>query len=239
MEHRGAGSTFLVLAGGVAVVSTASILIRYAQAEGASSLAIAAGRLGLAAAVLSPFSLPMLRRELPALTSRHLLLCAASGLLLAIHFWAWIASLEYTSVASSTALVTTNPLWVALASAWLLRRFVDRNVRFKFVSDPKYRPAEREVRFDMFEAEYTHRGDRCTFEVLLDEADLKDPALSAIGEIVHDIDIKDGKYRRDEAAGIARMIAGLARRHSDDHERTDRAMQLFDDLYASLAPDAA
>jgi drug/metabolite transporter (DMT)-like permease len=121
MEHRGAGSTFLVLAGGVAVVSTASILIRYAQAEGASSLAIAAGRLGLAAAVLAPVSLPRLRREFPALTARHLLLCSASGLLLAIHFWAWIASLEYTSVASSTALVTTNPLWVALASAWFLR----------------------------------------------------------------------------------------------------------------------
>ncbi len=111
----------LVLAGGVAVVSTASILIRYAQAEGASSLAIAAGRLAIAAAVLTPLALPKLWRELSALSARQLLLCAASGLLLAIHFWAWIASLEYTSVASSTALVTTNPLWVALASTWLLR----------------------------------------------------------------------------------------------------------------------
>ncbi len=132
----------------------------------------------------------------------------------------------------------SDPRIDRLASAWLLRRFVDRNVRFKFVADPKYRPDEREVRFDMFEAEYTHRGNRCTFEVLLDEAKLADPALKAIGEIVHDIDIKDGKYQRDEAAGIARMIAGLARRYPDDHERTDRAMLLFDDLYASLAPAA-
>ena len=122
-----------------------------------------------------------------------------------------------------------------LASAWLLRRFVDPKARFKFVTDPHYGPDEREVRFDMFEAEYTHRGDRCTFEVLLDEAKLTDPALKAIGEIVHDIDIKDGKYRRDEVAGVARMIAGLARRHADDHERTERAMDMFDDLYASLA----
>lgn len=121
MSDRGAASTFLVLAGGVAVVSTASILIRYAQGEGAASLTIAAGRLGIAAAVLAPLALPRLWREFPVLTSRQLLLCGASGLLLAIHFWAWIASLEYTSVASSTALVTTNPLWVALASAWLLR----------------------------------------------------------------------------------------------------------------------
>jgi drug/metabolite transporter (DMT)-like permease len=121
MSDRSAGLTFLVLAGGVAVVSTASILIRYAQAEGASSLAIAAGRLGIAAAALAPFALPALRRDLPRLATRDLLLCGLSGLLLAIHFWTWIASLEYTSVASSTALVTTNPLWVALASAWLLR----------------------------------------------------------------------------------------------------------------------
>jgi drug/metabolite transporter (DMT)-like permease len=121
MSDRGTASTFLVLAGGVAVVSTASILIRYAQGEGAPSLAIAAGRLGIAAAVLAPLALPRLWREFPVLTRRHLLLCGASGLLLAVHFWAWIASLEYTSVASSTALVTTNPLWVAVASAWLLR----------------------------------------------------------------------------------------------------------------------
>lgn len=121
MSDRGAGSTFLVLAGAVAVVSTASILIRYAQAEGASSLAIAAGRLTIAAAVLAPFALPKLRQDLRGLSPRPLLLCMASGLLLAVHFWTWIASLEYTSVASSTVLVTTNPLWVALASAWLLR----------------------------------------------------------------------------------------------------------------------
>jgi drug/metabolite transporter (DMT)-like permease len=118
---RGAAPTFLVLGGAVAVVCTASILIRYAQAEGASSLAIAAGRLGIAAAVLAPFALPKLLREWPALSLRSFSLCAASGLFLAAHFWTWIASLEYTSVASSTVLVTTNPLWVALASAWLLR----------------------------------------------------------------------------------------------------------------------
>jgi drug/metabolite transporter (DMT)-like permease len=113
--------TLAVLGCGVAVVSSASILIRHAQSEGAPSLLIAAGRLGIAAAVLLPFAARQLGRELPVLRPRELGLCAASGLLLAIHFWAWISSLEYTSVASSTVLVTTNPLWVALASAWLLR----------------------------------------------------------------------------------------------------------------------
>ena len=113
--------SFIVLAGAVAVVSTASILIRLAQAEAASSLTIAAVRLGLAAAILAPFAWLKTRREIMRLGRRELGLCLLSGLFLAIHFWTWISSLEYTSVASSAALVTTNPLWVGLASAVLLR----------------------------------------------------------------------------------------------------------------------
>ncbi len=113
--------SFIVLAGAVAVVSTASILIRLAQAEGASSLTIAAVRLGLAAAILAPFAWLKAGREIVLLGRRELGLCLLSGLFLAMHFWTWISSLEYTSVASSAALVTTNPLWVGLASAVLLR----------------------------------------------------------------------------------------------------------------------
>jgi len=113
--------SFIVLAGAVAVVSTASILIRLAQAEGASSLTIAAVRLGLAAAILAPFAWLRAGREIMRLGRRELGLCLLSGLFLAMHFWTWISSLEYTSVASSAALVTTNPLWVGLASAVLLR----------------------------------------------------------------------------------------------------------------------
>jgi drug/metabolite transporter (DMT)-like permease len=120
LSGRQAPLTFLVLAGAVAVVSTASIFIRFAQAQEASSLVIAAGRMGIAALVMAPFALPGVVREAPRLSRRALLLCLGSGFCLAIHFWSWIVSLEHTSVASSTVLVATNPLWVALASAWLL-----------------------------------------------------------------------------------------------------------------------
>ena len=112
---------FLVLAAGVLVVSFAAILIRLAQADGAPSLAIAAVRLTVAAAVLAPFALLRTGREILRIRARELGLCMLSGVLLAAHFWAWITSLEHTSVASSTALVTTNPLWVALVSAVVLR----------------------------------------------------------------------------------------------------------------------
>jgi drug/metabolite transporter (DMT)-like permease len=110
-----------VIAGGVLVVSTASILIRWLQAAGVPSLSIAAWRLALAALVLAPFVLARRRDELARLALRDWGLAAASGAFLAAHFAAWIASLEYTSVASSVALVTTNPIWVGIASWFLFR----------------------------------------------------------------------------------------------------------------------
>src|SRR5258706_16293973 len=112
---------FLVLGFGVALVSFAAILIRFAHAEGAPSLAIAAIRLTVAALVLAPFAWLRAGGEMLRLGRHELGLCMLSALLLALHFWAWTTPPEHTSVASSTALVTTNPLWVALASAILLR----------------------------------------------------------------------------------------------------------------------
>jgi hypothetical protein len=117
-----------------------------------------------------------------------------------------------------------------MACAWLIRRFVDSNARFKFVGGQSYRPAPEELRFDMFEAEFTHDGERCTFEVLLDRAGLDEPALRQIGEIVHDIDIKDGKFDRPEAPGIAQVIAGIAMANDDDDARLARSASVFDDL---------
>jgi hypothetical protein len=122
-----------------------------------------------------------------------------------------------------------------IASAWLIRRFVDDGARFKFVPGTGYAALPGELRFDMFEGEYTHRGDRCTFEVLLGEAGLDDPALAAIGEIIHDIDLKDGKYGREEAAGIRNLIAGIASSHNDDNQRLERGGAVLDDLYRYFA----
>jgi hypothetical protein len=123
-----------------------------------------------------------------------------------------------------------------IASAWLIRRFIDAAARFKFVPGAGYAPQPGEVRFDMFEGEFTHRGDRCTFEVLVGEvlraqARAGDPALAAIGEIIHDIDLKDGKYGREETAGIRNLIAGIAAPHNDDEQRLARGAAVLDDLY--------
>jgi len=122
-----------------------------------------------------------------------------------------------------------------IASAWLIRRFIDKDAHFKFVPSSGYQPEAGELRFDMFEGEFTHRGDRCTFEVLLGHAGLADPALSAIGEIVHDIDLKDEKYGRAETAGVKSLIAGIATPGADDEQRLARGAVLLDGLYDSFA----
>jgi len=125
-----------------------------------------------------------------------------------------------------------------IASAWLIRRFIDPEARFKFVApggQRGYRPRAGELRFDMAGAEYTHEGGRCTFETLLRRFALDgDAALAQIGEVVHDIDVKDEKFGREDAAGIERVLAGIAAAHPDDAARLERGGQLFDELYASF-----
>ena len=131
--------------------------------------------------------------------------------------------------------VTRQDVFVdRIASAWLIRRFIDPKARFKFVGSKSYQPKAGEVRFDMFEAEYTHEGDRCTFETILERAALRDRALTAIGEIVHDIDCKDEKFGREEAPGVAALVRGITRAQPDDEGRLERGAAAFDDLYASL-----
>jgi hypothetical protein len=145
-----------------------------------------------------------------------------------------------------TRMLKTNPelrgrTWVTrpgvkidrMASAWFIRRFVDPKARFRFV-DPSAAKKKGELRFDMVGGEFTHEEDRCTFETLIGRVGLPDKAVRAIGEIVHDLDLKDGKYGREEAAGVRMMLDGLMARTDSDDERIERALVLFDDLHEAL-----
>lgn len=118
-----------------------------------------------------------------------------------------------------------------IASAWLIRRFIDPAARFEFVPATGYQPQPGRVRFDMFEAEFSHEGDQCTFEVLCARQRLRDPGLSAIAELVHDIDIKDGKYERPETPGLAALIEGLTLTEHDDQLRLEQGGRIFDHFY--------
>lgn len=121
-----------------------------------------------------------------------------------------------------------------IACAWLIRRFIDDTAKFKFVVARGYRPAAGDVRFDMYDAEYTHEGARCSFETLLARFALRDRGLRALGEIVHDIDCKDEKFGHREASGVALVIDGIARASGDDRTRVERGAALLDSLYEQL-----
>jgi hypothetical protein len=152
-------------------------------------------------------------------------------------------STQPTAAASpQETLVPREAVWVTrrgihvdrMASAWLIRRFIDPAARFRFVDPRSHRHETGEVRFDMFEAEFTHEGDLCTFEVLLSRFGLTRPALRAIGEMVHDVDLKDSKFARPETPGFERLIAGIALGHAQDEERLARASALLDDLHTAF-----
>lgn len=119
---------YLALFLGLFAMATAAIFIRLAQGEGIPSLAIAAGRMLVALTVLTPVALGRYAHELRRLSGLDYLLCAVGGVFLALHFAAWISSLEYTSVVASAVLVTTNPLFVILLSFPLLGERVNRTV---------------------------------------------------------------------------------------------------------------
>jgi drug/metabolite transporter (DMT)-like permease len=108
----------IVLPLGLIAISFASIFIKLCEAP---PLVIAAYRLGLAALILASFHLPQTLREIQRLSRREFFLTLSAGLFLSLHFAFWITSLKYTSVASSVIFVTTNPIFVALASVLLLR----------------------------------------------------------------------------------------------------------------------
>ncbi len=122
-----------------------------------------------------------------------------------------------------------------IASAWLIRRFIDDRAMFKFVPGQRYCAGEGELTFDMYEGTFTHVGDACTFETLVDRFALAQPGLSAIAEIVHDIDVKDGKFGRAEAPGFAALIAGIAVAHPDDERRIEVGSAMLDALLALYA----
>lgn len=130
--------------------------------------------------------------------------------------------------------VTRRGIYIdRIASAWLIRRFIDSKARFRFI-DPREPRRKGELRFDMVGGDFTHEGDRCTFETLLFRTGVRDRALTEVSEIVHDIDLKDGKFGRPEAAGIERLVTGLALANPEDEARMERGLPLFDELYQSF-----
>ena len=129
--------------------------------------------------------------------------------------------------------VTRSNLFIdRIACGWLIRRFIDKAAAFKFVPGTYYDPVPDEIRFDMFDGEYTHEGDQCTFEVMIQQLRIQAHALAPMAEVVHDIDLKDEKYGRGETVGFGALLTGLVAMYADDDQRMTEGFRLFDNLYA-------
>ena len=125
-----------------------------------------------------------------------------------------------------------------LASAWLIKQFVDKRPRFYFVAEGE--TLEGAIPFDMYGADFTHHGEDCTFETMLKRFDLGHiKGLREMAEIVHDIDLKDDKFHRLEAAGLNSVVTGLSQTLRDDRKLLQEASVIFDGLFLLLGERAS
>jgi len=132
----------------------------------------------------------------------------------------------------STWVTRPRPHIDRIASAWLLKRFCDPTARFAFADAAD--AGRKGIAFDILGAEFGHHGEDCTFETLVKRFAIKDRRVKLIAEIVHEADLRDGKFTRQESTGVDLTIKGLAAATKDDHELLERGMAIFDGLYSVL-----
>jgi len=120
-----------------------------------------------------------------------------------------------------------------IASAWLIKRFIDAEAAFVFAPPAEF-PKDA-IPFDAPGVELSHQGEDCTFETLIKRARLRDRRLSRLAEVVHEADLRDGKYPHEEARGIDVAIRALLAASPDDHQVLAHGMTLFEGLYATTS----
>jgi hypothetical protein len=132
----------------------------------------------------------------------------------------------------STWVTRPRPHIDRIGSAWLIKRFCDPQAKFAFADAAD--AAKKGVAFDILGAEFGHHGEDCTFETIVKRFGIKDRRVKLIAEIVHEADLHDRKFTRNEATGVDLAIKGLAASTPDDHQLLERGMQIFDGLYSVL-----
>ena len=118
-----------------------------------------------------------------------------------------------------------------MACAWLIRAYIDPTARFVFADHP----APDQIAFDMFEGDFTHQGEACTFEVLVRRFRLEDALIRRIADVVHDLDLEDDKYGHPEGATVGLLVEGLRDAQQDDGRTLEAGMTLFAALHRGLA----
>jgi hypothetical protein len=117
-----------------------------------------------------------------------------------------------------------------VGSAWLIRKSIDPKAKFVFES--RRPPNRRVLTFDMLEGDFSHDADDCTFETLIRRFGIEDKAVRKIAEMIHDADLDDDKFQRNECIGIDRILKGWAKQGLPDKEILRRGFECFDALYS-------
>lgn len=141
-------------------------------------------------------------------------------------------SLTASKFAGKTWLTRPRPEIDRVGSAWLIRKFIDSKARFIFSTDPTKHP--QAIPYDMFEVEFSHHGEDCTFETLVKRFGIQDKVVLKIAEMVHDADLEDGKFQTTECIGIDRILKGWAKSGLSDEQLLERGGDCFDALYQQL-----
>jgi len=140
--------------------------------------------------------------------------------------------LETSQFVAKTWLTRPRPGIDRAGSAWLIRKFIDPKASFIFGMDPAKYPGT--LPFDMAGVEFSHQGEDCTFETLVKRFGIKDEAVRAMAEMVHDADLEDEKFHRSECIGINTVLSGWARSDVKDAELLARGIDCFEGLYREL-----
>ena len=142
-------------------------------------------------------------------------------------------TLDLTKLQSRRWVTRPRPHIDRIASAWLIKRFIDPDAQFVFAPPAEF-PRDA-IPFDAPGVELSHQGEDCTFETLLKRARLRDRRLVRLAEVVHEADLRDGKYPREEARGIDVAVRALLAASADDHQVLAQGMALFEGLYATTS----
>lgn len=124
-----------------------------------------------------------------------------------------------------------------MASAWLIRRFIDPEARFGFAADRDAVPGDA-IPFDMFGVDFSHQGEGCTFETLCAVFGIQEPAVARLATIVHDLDLKDGRFGAPESSTVGMLNDGLQLAHAEDEALLTHGMALFDALFRGFEHSA-
>jgi hypothetical protein len=142
------------------------------------------------------------------------------------------ARLRIEDYRGKTWITRPRPEIDRVGSAWLIRKFIDPSAKFVFANTPTEFP--KAIPYDMFEVEFSHHGDYCTFETLIQRFGIRDRAVLRLAEVIHDADVEDDKFRRVEGFGIEQIFKGWAKQGLSDQEILAKGFECFDALYAQF-----